>query len=237
MTDGHVGSQKKVAASKKRPQRIMIVDDHPLVREGLVSLIRMTSDLTVSGQAGSSDEAKKELAKNTHDLLLLDLSLPGGSGIELLKEVCSRYTRLRVLVLSMYEEGVYAERVLRAGAHGYIMKQEPGARIVEAIRCVLRGELYVGPAIAAQLVKQFLDGKQVDTCADIGKLSDRELQVYMCLGNGMTSQQIAERFGLSVKTVHTHREHIKRKLGLLNATNLVHHAIHWIQTCSGQAQP
>lgn len=215
----------------------MIVDDHPLVREGLASLIRMTPDLTVSGQAGSSEEAKKELAKNTHDLLLLDLSLPGGSGIELLKEVCVRHPRLRVLVLSMYEEGVYAERVLRAGAHGYIMKQEPGPRIVEAIRCVLRGDLYVGSTIAAQFVKQFLEGKQSDSGADIGKLSDRELQVYMCLGNGMTSLQIAEQFGLSVKTVHTHREHIKRKLGLHNATDLVHHAIHWIQTCSGQAQP
>ncbi len=215
----------------------MIVDDHPLVREGLASLIRMTPDLTVSGQAGSSEEAKKELAKTPHDLLLLDLSLPGGSGIELLKEVCVRHPRLRVLVLSMYEEGVYAERVLRAGAHGYIMKQEPGPRIVEAIRCVLRGDLYVGSTIAAQFVKQFLEGKQSDSGADIGKLSDRELQVYMCLGNGMTSLQIAEQFGLSVKTVHTHREHIKRKLGLHNATDLVHHAIHWIQTCSGQAQP
>jgi len=237
MTDGCELFKKKVAVSKKLQKRIMIVDDHPLVREGLVSLIRRTPDLTVSGQAGCSDEAKSELAKATHDLLLLDLSLPGGGGVELIKEVRALYSRLRILVLSMYEEGIYAERVLRAGANGYIMKQEPGPRIVEAVRCVLRGEIYVGPAIAAQLVKQFLEGKQGDDSAHVEKLSDRELQVFTCLGNGMTSQQVAERFSLSVKTVHAHREHIKRKLGLRNATNLVHHAVQWIQTRSGQSQP
>lgn len=234
MTNGSALAQKKTTGSKKS---ILIVDDHPLVREGLVALIRMTPDLTVSGQAGSPDEARTELAKSSHDLLLLDLSLPGGSGLDLLKEVHVQYPRLRVLVLSMYEEGLYAERALRAGAHGYIMKQETGARIVEAVRCVLRGDSYVGPAIAAQLFKHSVENKQDAARTDIGQLSDREFQIYMCLGNGMTSQQVAEQFSLSVKTVHTHRENIKRKLGLRNATNLVRHAIQWTLMRSGQVCP
>lgn len=236
MADGHNVSEEELVSAKRR-KRIVVVDDHPLVREGLVSLIRATPDLTVTGQAGCSDEVWPLLEKETADLLLLDISLPGINGIELLKDVSVRYPHLRVLVLSMHEEGVYAERVLRAGAYGYVMKQEPGSRIVDAIRCVLRGELYVSPAVAAQLVKKFVDGKPSEGCDDIGQLSDRELQVFTCLGDGLTSQEIATRFGLSVKTVHTHREHIKRKLGLRNAANLVHYATHWSQAHRRQACP
>ena len=202
-----------------------------------MSLIRATPDLTVTGQAGCSDEIWRLLEKGTPDLLLLDLSLPGINGIGLLKDVNARYPRLRILVLSMHEESVYAKRVLRVGACGYIMKHEPGARIIEAVRCVLKGELYVSPVVAAQLVKKFVDGSSAEGDDGIEQLSDRELQVFTCLGGGMTSQEIATQLGLSIKTVHTHREHIKRKLGLRNAANLVYYATHWIQTHPRQAQP
>ena len=237
MSDNHRVSEEEPPGTAKRRKRIVVVDDHPLVREGLVSLIRATPDLTVTGQAGGADEVWRLLEKEKADLLLLDLSLPGINGIELLRDVYARYPRLRILVLSMHEESVYAERVLRAGACGYIMKHEPGSRIVEAARCVLRGELYVSPAVTAQLVKKFVDCKPPEGCDDIGQLSDRELQIFTCLGDGLTSQEIATRFGLSVKTVHTHREHIKRKLGIRNAANLVHYATQWSQAHRRQACP
>ncbi|MDD4018120.1 MAG: response regulator transcription factor [Kiritimatiellae bacterium] len=229
MSKNHCVSEEEPPGSTKRRKRIVVVDDHPLVLEGLVSLIRATPDLTVTGQAGCADEVWQLLETETPDLLLLDLSLPGINGIELIKDVNARYPRLRILVLSMHEESVYTERVLRAGACGYIMKHEPGSRIVEAARCVLRGELYVSPAVAALLVKKHVDGKPSEGCDDIGQLSDRELQVFTCLGDGLSSQEIAAQFGLSIKTVHTHREHIKRKLGIRNASNLVHYATQWSQ--------
>ena len=223
---------------KKGRKRVMLVDDHPLVREGLAGMIRATPDLAVAGEVGSAAETLGLLATETPDLILLDLGLPGANGIELLKDLRVRYPKVRLLVLSMHEESVYAERVLRAGAQGYIMKHEPGDKIIEAIRTVLRGELFVSPDIATRMVKLFVGCKQgVDTRTSIEQLSDRELQVYTYIGNGMSTQEVAEHLHLSVKTIQTYREHIKRKLGLRNATELVHHATHWVESETGQAQP
>lgn len=211
-------------------KKILLVDDHPLVREGIATLIRATPDLKISAEVGSAAEALAAIEAERPDLVLLDISLPGTSGIDLLKELHVRFPRLLVLVLSMHEESVYAERALRAGAHGYIMKQEPGAKVIEAVRCVLRGELYVSQTLAARMVKLFVTNKQgKDTRTSVERLSDRELQVYSLIGNGVSTQEIAGKLDLSVKTIQTYREHIKRKLGLRNATDLVHHATHWVE--------
>jgi len=210
---------------------IMLVDDHPLVREGVATMIRSTHDLEVSGEAGSASEALQSLDTGVPDLIMVDLSMPGVSGLELIKELRNRYPDLRILVLSMHEEGVYAERVLRAGAHGYIMKQAPSLKIIEAVRSVLRGEVYVSPAIASRMLKLFVDGKGAKegrSCVE--QLSNRELQVFTCIGNGKSTQEIAGQLSLSAKTIQTYREHIKRKLGLRNATDLVHQATQWVQS-------
>ncbi len=235
-------SHKKGAPDVKetapQPKRIMLVDDHPLVSQGIATLIRAKSDMEVFAEVGCADDALVALAKDVPDLMLLDISLPGTNGIELLKDLRIRYPGLRVLVLSMHEESVYAERALRAGAHGYIMKHEPGLKVIEAIRCVLGGELYVSPAIASRMLKLFVSNKPGgDTRTDMEKLSDRELQVYNHIGSGLATRQIAEQLNLSIKTIQTYREHVKRKLGLRNATELIHHATHWVETETGQAQP
>ena len=219
--------EPETAGTKKY---VLLVDDHPLVREGIATLVRATQDLGVAGEAGTAAEALQVLAKGTVDVVLLDISLPGTSGIELLKDIRVRYPHVLVLVLSMHEEGVYAERALRAGAHGYIMKQEPGVKVVEALRAIIKGDLYVSPTLAARMLKLFVSDKNgKDGRTSIERLSDRELQVYTYIGNGLSTQTIATRLHLSVKTIQTYREHIKRKLGLLNATELVHHATHWVE--------
>jgi DNA-binding NarL/FixJ family response regulator len=224
------GAKKGASAPGQGKKKILLVDDHPLVREGIATLIRDAPDLTISAEAGSASEAFQAIEEEMPDLVLLDISLPGASGIELLKDLHVRYPRLHVLVLSMHEESVYAERALRAGAHGYIMKQEPGAKVVEAVRSVLRGDLYVSSSLAARMVKLFVANKQgKDTRTSVERLSDRELQVYTFIGSGVSTQEVATKLNLSIKTIQTYREHIKRKLGLRNATDLVHHATHWVE--------
>lgn len=225
--ESHQGAAHQPGGRK----RLLLVDDHPLVREGLVTLIRATSDLEVAGEAGNSDEAFRRLTVDVPDLVLVDLSLPGMNGLDLIREIRSRFPKVRVLVLSMYEEGIYAERTLRAGAHGYIMKQAPGAKIIDAIRTVLRGEVYVSSTIASRMLQLLVDGGiSVNRHSDLAELSDRELQVFTSIGNGMSTQEIADVLNLSVKTIQTYREHIKRKLGLRNATDLIHYATQRVQS-------
>jgi len=220
----------KGEAAGHAKRSVLLVDDHPLLREGIAALIRATSDLRVSAEAGSAAEALEALAEQVPDLLLLDISLPGVNGIELLKDVHVRYPLMHVLVLSMHEESVYAERALRAGANGYVMKQEPGSKVIDAIRSVLRGEVYVSPALASRMLRLFVSNKKgADTRASVERLSDRELQVYTFIGGGLSSQEIADKLKLSIKTVQTYREHIKSKLGLRNSTDLVYHATHWVE--------
>lgn len=213
---------------KKQRKRILLVDDHPLVREGLSALIRATPDLAVAGEAGSVEEACKLLDAQRPDLVLIDLILRGKDGIDLIKQVRGQHPALRMLVLSMHEEAVYAERVLRAGAHGYIMKEMPSSQILKAIRSVLSGEIYVSPAITTRMLKQVLDKDARSRPSDsLENLSNRELQVFLSIGNGLSSKEIAERLNLDIKTIQTYREHIKRKFGLRNATCLIHYATQW----------
>lgn len=211
------------------PKKVMIVDDHPLVRDGIAALIRATPGLQVSAEEGSAEEALSAIDQDVPDLVVLDLVLPGKDGIELLKDIRARYPKVRVLVLSMHEETIYAERALRSGAQGYIMKHEQGAKVIEAIRGVLHGELVVSPVIASRMLKQFVTNKPgQDVRTSVERLSDRELQVFSAIGRGKSTQEIALMFDLSVKTIQTYREHIKRKLGLRNATDLVHSATRWV---------
>ncbi len=228
MTSRKRKAKGEAAGPSKRS--VLLVDDHPLLREGIAALIRATSDLRISAEAGSAAEALEALAAQVPDLLLLDISLPGANGIELLKDLHVRHPLMHVLVLSMHEESVYAERALRAGANGYVMKQEPGSKVIDAIRCVLRGEVYVSTALASRMLRLFVSNKKgADTRASVERLSDRELQVYTFIGGGLSSQEIADKLKLSIKTIQTYREHIKSKLGLRNATDLVYHATHWVK--------
>lgn len=210
---------------------VLLVDDHPLVREGLATMISATRDLVVVGEAGCANEAYQQLTTNVPDLVMIDLSMPGMNGIDLIKDVHEKFPRVRVLVLSMHEENVYAARALRAGAQGYIMKQASSAEIIEAVRTVLRGEVYVSPVVASRLLKMIADGdigmRQRNSVDD---LSNRELQVLTSIGNGLATQEIADQLHLNVKTIQTYREHIKRKLTLRNATDLTHYATQWVQS-------
>lgn len=217
------------AAAEDNAPKVLIVDDHPLVRDGIVALIRAASGFRVAAEAGNAEEAMSAIGKEVPDLIVLDLGLPGRNGIELLKEIRAGYPAVRVLVLSMHEETVYAERALRAGAHGYVMKKEPGAKVIEALRAVLRGEMVMSPAVAAQMLRQYVSNRpEQNRRANVERLSNRELQVFSEIGRGRSTREIALARGLNVKTVQTYREHIKRKLGLRNATELIHFATHWV---------
>lgn len=214
---------RKTASNKKR---ILIVDDHPMMREGLAQLIENEPDLQTAAQADSAAQALALMAGSLPDLLLLDISLPDKSGIELIKDIQALYPALPVLVVSMHDESLYAERVLRAGGRGYIMKQEGGKKLMLAIRQVLAGQIYVSERISARILENF-SGHRGESQSPIEKLSDREFEVFQLLGQGTGSQQIAKRLHLSVKTVEVHRANIRKKLELGSGAELVHYAIRW----------
>lgn len=229
MTDKKKGASVSPEPGEPR-KKILIVDDHPLVSRGLSVLIQAEPDLDVVAVASNVAEALSAIQASLPDLVLLDISLPGRSGIELLKDLHIQHPELCVLMLSMHEESVYAERALRSGAKGYIMKSEPGEKVVSAIRCVLEGGLYVSPAIASRMLRFYVTSKDGrDSRSAIENLSDRELQVLTQIGSGLASREIAGKLHLSVKTVQTHRENIKRKLGLGSAAELAHYATHWVE--------
>jgi DNA-binding NarL/FixJ family response regulator len=210
--------------------RILLVDDHPILREGLSRLINEEHDLQVCGQAASAGEALQMCSALRPDLSLVDLTLRDASGFELIKNVRTRFSRMRLLVLSMHKETLYAERALRAGANGYLMKQEAPETVLVAIRKVLKGEVYLSEAMASRVVTEWVHGEPGPAASPIKLLSDRELEVFELLGRGHGTRQIAEELHVSIKTVETHREHIKLKLQLENATALAQHAFEWVQS-------
>ena len=216
--------------AKKNPTRILIVDDHPLMRQGVSQLINHEKDLLVCGEADEANKALDAIANSKCDIAIIDISLKGSSGIELLKNIKVRYPKLPVLILSMHDESVYAQRALRAGAAGYIMKQEGTEKVIVAIRKVLNGEVYLSDKLGAKMLNQLVGGRGALTGAPIDELSDRELEVFGLIGQGHGTRPIAEKLHLSVKTIESHRAHIKEKLNLKNATELVHHAIQWVQS-------
>jgi len=205
--------------------RILIVDDHPMMREDLAQLIEHEPDLTAESQADSAAQALKIIASALPDLLLLDISLPDKSGIELIKDVQSLHPALPILVVSMHDESLYAERVLRAGGRGYIMKQEGGKKLMLAIRQVLSGRIYVSEKISAKILETF--SGHGNSHSPVETLSDREFEVFQLLGQGQGTRQIAKHLNISIKTVEVHRANIRKKLELTSGGELVRYAIRW----------
>jgi len=213
--------------------RILIIDDHPIVREGLLRRINRQPDLAVCGEAGAAAEAMKSIAANRPDLVVVDLTLQDKSGLELIKDIQIRHPKLPVLVLSMHDENLYAERSLRAGARGYVMKQEAPEHVIEAIRQVLAGNVYLSAKMSAKLLGTFVAGKPQAAVSPVDSLSDRELEVFRMIGSGLASRQIAEKLHISIKTVDAYRLRIKAKLNLESTTELTQHAILWVHKQAG----
>jgi len=213
------------AAAHAKGHRIMLVDDHPVMREGMLQLINHQPDLSICGQYEDAATAFAAIPMLSPDLVVIDLSLKGSSGLELVKNSRASYPKLRILVLSMYDESLYAERVLRAGAAGYIMKEEATENVLDAIRQVLGGGVYLSEKMNAKLMRQWIGGKPTERGFSLERLSDRELEVFGLIGQGKGTRQIAKHLRLSVKTVESHRAHIKEKLNLKDANELVHTAI------------
>jgi len=207
--------------------RILLVEDHPVTREGFAQLINYQTDLEVCGQTGSASKALAGAEALRPDLVIVDISLADSNGLELIKDLKARFPKLPTLVLSTHDEALYAERAVRAGASGYVMKQAPTAAVMTAIREVLKGKLYLSEAIRSRMVQQQVQGGPANPTSGIESLSDRELEVFQLLGHGETTREIAARLHLSVSTVETYRAHIKQKLGLANAMELVHRAVEW----------
>lgn len=218
---------EKRATSHRR--RILIVDDHPLFRQGISLMISHEPDMVVCGEAETAVQALSEMERLDPDLAIVDVSLKGTNGIELVKSMRSLRPDLPVLVLSMHDESLYAERALRAGGRGYIMKQAPPEQVMDAIRRVLKGELYLSPDANRRLLHTFVSGREHGAgTSSVEHLSDRELEVFELLGKGRGTAQIAHELKVSIKTVEAHRAHIKTKLSLQTAPELVRAAVEWV---------
>jgi DNA-binding NarL/FixJ family response regulator len=223
--------EKNISRAKGRmgapPARIIVVDDHPLVRVGLVQLISEEPDLEVCGEAHSVLEALKLVEKLQPDLVVVDLSLSDGSGLDLIGQIKAQHKEVKMLVSSMHDESLFAERVLRAGAQGFVSKQEASDQVVHAIRRILSGKIYLSSQMADRMLSFLTHGEQDENTSPIERLSNRELQIFELIGRGLTTRQIAQQLHLSVKTIETHRESVKRKLMLKSNLELIRHAVQW----------
>ena len=219
---------KMTEVSKKA--RVFLVDDHPIVRRGLGSLIALEPDLVVCGEADGRPAALEQIQKLQPDLVMVDLALKNSSGLELVKDLRTQCPKVKVLVFTMHDEPIYAERVLKAGAHGYFTKEEGAEKAVGAIRQVLQGRPYLTGRLAERMLETMTGFAKSKNAGTVESLSDRELEVLELIGRGLGSAEIAHRLKLSVKTIESHREHIKTKLGLRRATELVQYAFNWVQS-------
>jgi len=217
----------------QKKHRVFVIDDHQIVRQGLAMLINQEPDLVVCGEAEEPSTVPESLARLAPDIIVLDISLPGRDGLDLLKSIRATDPDLPILVLSMHDESVYAERALRAGANGYMMKQEATEKFLVVLRRILRGEPYVSDRITSNLLQRIVTGPNKAKQASIASLSDRELEVFHLIGAGYGTREIAEELHLSVKTVESYQAHIKEKLSLKSARALVQRAIEW--RLSGEA--
>src|SRR5262249_101837 len=231
-----VSQMTEARSTKQNPRRdqpntksIVIVDDHPLFRKGLQELIHSDGPFAVCGEAGNAAEAMEVIRKLGPDLAIVDLSLPGANGIELIKNIRAEFARLPALLRSMHDESAYALRALRAGADGYVMKHEAMANVIQAIREVFNGRPYLSPAMAAQVITQFAHRQAEGEIDAVERLSDRELEILELIGKGNEVRQIAKLLHLSPKTVETHRAHIKDKLDLKNSREVARFALQWLQ--------
>ncbi len=214
----------------EQPKRhVLIVDDHPIFRNGIIQLINHEPDLYVCGEICSAAQALGAVEELKPDIVVLDLSIQGTNGIELMKSVRALHPHLPALMVSMHDESIYAERALRAGARGYVMKAAPSEKVIEAIRRVLSGGIYLSEAIGGRLLDTFLNGRAINVgSSTVEQLSDREIEVFRAVGEGRGTRDIARTLFLSVKTVETHRAHIKEKLQLKTAPELVRAAVEWV---------
>lgn len=211
-------------------KRIMIVEDHPIFRLGLGELINQEEDLTVSCQAEDLRSAWKAIHASQPELIIADISLPDGDGIDLVKDINKHYRHIPVLILSMHDELLYAERALHAGARGYIMKQEAMENVVTAVRHVLAGKIYLNERVKEHILSRMSPRPQDGEKNPMERLTDRELEVFRLIGKGFRTREIAEHLHLSIKTIGTYRDRIKEKLKLKHANELVRHAVHWTKT-------
>jgi len=218
------------AGTAMKKSRVFVVDDHPIVRQGLALLINRELDLVVCGEAEDAHTAMQAIATAKPDIMVVDISLNGPDGLDLLKDVRTRYPELPVLILSMHDESIYAERALRAGAQGYIMKQEATEKVLVALRRILSHEIYVSEHVANRMLQRYIGGHSPGRPSTIAGLTDRELEVFRLIGEGHSTRQIAEELHISVKTVESYQAHIKEKLSLRSARELVQHAIQWSTT-------
>ncbi len=220
--------KKPSKAATPRKNRVLIIDDHVMVREGVAQIIEQAEDLSVCCTASTANEGLEKMQKLKPDLVLVDITLPGKNGIEFIKEARAIQPNLRILVMSMHDESLYADRVLRAGGRGYIRKQEGGDKLIEAMRQVLRGEIAVSEKITRHLLEKFSGRITMDS--PLEGLSDRELEVFQLIGAGKTMKEIGHVLHLSPKTIEVHRSHIRAKLGVASAAELVAYAARWNET-------
>ena len=222
--------QTQGGAQPGTKSRVFLVDDHAMFREGMRQLIEREPDLTVCGDVADADEAMREIREKKPDLVIADISLSGTTGIDLIKNIKAEFEDLPVLVVSMHEESLYAERALRAGAMGYVMKQEPAKAVKVAIRKVLGGDIHLSDKMSATMLAKFMLGNRTNQPeSPIEKLSDRELEVFRMLGEGKATRQIAEELNLTITTINSFRNRIKEKLNLKNSTELILHAVQWVR--------
>jgi len=222
-------TDKPIQPALPTAKRILLVDDHPMVRERLTEVILREPDLTVCGEAEDRIQAMEKIAATHPHLVIVDLTLKRSHGMELIKDIRSQYPDLAILVVSMHDETLYAERVIRAGARGYITKQEATRKIMLAIRTVLKGDVYLSEKMAAQIAATVVGGVRAKPSLPMDKLSDRELLVFEMIGQGHGTRQIADELHLDMRTIETYRARIKEKLNLKDANDLLQHAIRWMQ--------
>ena len=214
-------------SSQTKKCRVLLVDDHPIVRQGLALLIDREPDLSVCGEADGAHSAFLAITTLCPDIVVLDISLSGPDGLDVLKEIRMKTASLPVLILSMHDESIYAERSMRAGANGYIMKQEATEKVLIAIRRILQGDVYLSDRLTSTMLQQYVRGASTTKKSPLVNLTDRELEVFRLIGEGHGTRQIGDELHLSVKTIESYQAHIKEKLGLKNARELVQHAIEW----------
>jgi len=227
-----MASKAQIAPQVKK-FRVLLIDDHPIVRQGLALLIDREADLSVCGEAEGARSAFHAIATLRPDIVLLDISLNGPDGLDVLKEIRMKTGSLPVLILSMHDESIYAERAMRAGANGYIMKQEATEKVLVAIRRILQGGVYLSDRLTNTMLQQFVHGTWAPKTSPLVTLTDRELEVFRLIGEGHGTRQIADELHLSVKTIESYQAHIKEKLSLRNARELVQHAIEWTVNLNG----
>jgi DNA-binding NarL/FixJ family response regulator len=221
------------ATTSVKKCKVLLVDDHPIVRQGLALLIDREADLSVCGEAEGAHSAFHLIETLKPDIVVLDISLSGPDGLDVLKEIRTKTAALPVLILSMHDESIYAERAMRAGANGYIMKQEATEKVLVAIRRILQGDVYLSDRLTNTMLQQFVRGSAPSKSSPLVNLTDRELEVFRLIGEGHGTRRIADELHLSVKTIESYQAHIKEKLALRNARELVQHAIEWTVNVNG----